>query len=98
MLLAGAVVAAWHYYLWRRLVRDITKSVRARRTGAIAFAALGALFPFALIRPPPLSPRPFFFAIYTWSGVAFLLLAALGATEIVRALVLVVARARKREI
>jgi uncharacterized protein len=76
---------AIHYYLWRRLVRNTTRTRRARLTGTWIFVALPLLEVATLIGSRVL-PHPLAVALswpgYLWLAVMFYLLVTLGVLEI----------------
>jgi len=78
--IATTIVAAWHYYLWARLVRDPGWPSPYTRAGTIALVTLVVLLPLSVILARYL-PRPVATAtawvLFTWIGVAFLLLVVL---------------------
>ena len=79
------VVVAIHYYLWRRLVRNTTRTPRARRIGTWIFLALPAIEMAALIGSRAF-PHRIAVAIswpgYLWLAVMFYLLVSLAALEV----------------
>ena len=74
-----------HYYLWRRLVRDTTRSRRARRIGTWAVVGVSALVVVTFIGSRVL-PHPLAVALswpgYIWLAVMFYLLVGLAVLEV----------------
>jgi predicted MPP superfamily phosphohydrolase len=100
LVIAVLVVGAGHYYLWRRLVRDVTTSRRLRRAGLWVFAGLLALTLGTFIGEDVLPKEivtPLAWVGYLWLALMFYLLVILAVLEI-PALVAKVAlrRARRR--
>ena len=74
-----------HYYLWRRLVRDTTRSKRARRIGTGVILALSLLLPAALIgsrRLPFGLVTAVSWPAYLWLGLLFYLLLGVAVLEL----------------
>ncbi len=78
-----------HHYLWLRLVRDPAWPASWARLGTGALAAAGAGVPLGMLLNRSL-PRavmtPVAWAVFTWMGLAFLLLLGFVATDAARAL------------
>jgi predicted MPP superfamily phosphohydrolase len=74
-----------HYYLWRRLVRDTTRTRRARRIGTWVLAGVSALVVATFVGSQVL-PHSLAVAIswpgYIWLAVMFYLLVTLAVLEI----------------
>jgi len=87
LFLVAALVAVplIHYYLWRRLVRDTTRSRRARRLGAGVIIGLSLLLVLTLVGSR-VFPHPLATVVswpgYLWLAVMFYLLVALAVLEI----------------
>ncbi|HVI75531.1 MAG TPA: metallophosphoesterase [Anaeromyxobacteraceae bacterium] len=84
---AFAVLGGMHYYLWARLVRDT--GLPGRRVLLALFALAAVAVPLAVLVSRRLSfrvTRGWFAALFTWLGAAFLLCAALLATDLARLL------------
>ena len=95
-LFAAFVDVSLHVYLYRRLVRDLTASVRLRRAGQALFAALASLMIAGF------ASRAFAGTVLLWLGrvgflwfaLAFYLFVCLLAADLVRALWRLARRAR----
>jgi uncharacterized protein len=82
VLVVLALVALSHWYVWRRLVRDTTRSRRLRIGGAVLVTVLALSIPAAVASRssvPPLAAVG-----YVWLALWFYLLLALGVTELLR--------------
>lgn len=82
---ALVVVTMIHYYLWRRLVRDTTRSRRSRRIGAGVIVGLSLLLVLTLIGSrvfPHTLATVVSWPGYLWLAVMFYLLVALAVLEI----------------
>ncbi|MEU6238607.1 metallophosphoesterase, partial [Kitasatospora sp. NPDC047058] len=92
LLAVLAVLALAHWYLWRRLVRDVSApGGRWRRTGTVLAVVLPLLAVGALVggRKLPMSvERWLAWPGYLWLAVLLYLLPALAAGEAVRPLLL----------
>ncbi|KDN88018.1 metallophosphoesterase [Kitasatospora cheerisanensis] len=90
---------AAHWYVWRRLVRDVSRpGGRYRRTGTVLVVLLPVLSLLALVgsRVFPLAVQRWFaWPGYLWLAVLLYLLLALLAGELLRPLLLRVARRRE---
>lgn len=81
-----SLIIGGHIYLYRRLVRDVTKNPRLRRGGLVGIVAMtlvviGTLFSFRIY---PAMPEPIAVSAWTWLGVAmylFLITLALSAAK-----------------
>jgi uncharacterized protein len=82
VLVVLALIALSHWYMWRRLVRDTTRSRRLRITGAVLLVLLALSVPAALASR---SAVPALAAVgYVWLALWFYLLLALTVTELLR--------------
>ncbi|SDF97410.1 hypothetical protein SAMN05660662_3989 [Blastococcus aurantiacus] len=93
-----AAMALLHAYLWLRLVRDTTRSGRARRRLTVLLAVLGLLPVAALLlrRTLPLeAAAPLDWVAYCWLGVAFYAFLSLLVLEPVRWLAALSRRRRR---
>lgn len=95
LAIATLIVAAIHYYLWARLVRDPRLPLMWSRALTVAIIVAGASIPlsFLLMRLLPqeladtlLKPT------YIWMGTMFLLLVAVGMADLFKGVVSVVDR------
>ena len=87
LVVAAAVVALMHLYLWKRLVRDTTRSARLRRAGTAAVVALAVLVAATLTLPRRVGPEVaqwFAWPGYLWFGVLFYLVVVLLLLELPR--------------
>jgi predicted MPP superfamily phosphohydrolase len=75
-----------HYYIWARLVRDLVLPQALYRWLTVTIVTLFILLPagFFLSRAGDWA-RPFVWASYVWMGTVFLLLLAVGLTDLARA-------------
>ena len=83
------LVAAWHGYLWLRLVHGTALSPRWRTRGTAALVFLALLAALSIFRPRWFggTARELILPIgFAWLGFGFLLACALAVTELVRAL------------
>ena len=87
LLLMFGLFGGLNYYLYRRLVYDVTGSARLRRYGAGVIVAQLALMPLSRLAPlgHPLA-RVAQIAVLSFWGLSLFTLIALGAVEAVRAL------------
>ncbi len=83
---AFGLLAAIHYYLWVRLVRDPRWSGRSRTVGGTLLACLAASIPVSLIlgRTHGAAGRALVWTGAVWLGVMFLLLVASFFADLVR--------------
>jgi hypothetical protein len=89
-LLLGVPVAAAHYYMWRRLVRDTTqRGSRGRRWGTVALSVAFLLLAGAIAsRPlPPEIAAVVAWPGYIWLGMTLYLTLVLAVLEIPRMIV-----------
>ncbi len=87
LVIAAAVVALMHLYLWKRLVADTTRTARARRIGTAAVVALAVLVAATLTLPRQVGPdvaQWFAWPGYLWFGVLFYLVVVLLVLELPR--------------
>jgi uncharacterized protein len=87
LVIAAAVVAVMHLYLWKRLVADTTRTARARRVGTVAAIALAVLVAATLTLPRVVGPdvaQWFAWPGYLWFGVLFYLVVVLLVLELPR--------------
>jgi uncharacterized protein len=93
------VVGLIHYYLWRRLVRNTTRTRRGRRIGTWVMIGLSALV-VATFVGSQVFPRPVALVLswpgYLWLAVMFYLLLLLAALEIPALVARIVLRRRAR--
>jgi predicted MPP superfamily phosphohydrolase len=89
LTIALGIVAAAHYYIWARLVRDVEFAPATRRILSWMVVVLGLSVPatFILSRQlPPRHGRLLLHALYTWMGSLLLFLVVLGVLDLVRVL------------
>jgi predicted MPP superfamily phosphohydrolase len=97
LTMGSAIIGGWHYYLWVRLVRDtqLPEPWRTAATAALALLAISMPLAMGLARSlPPGAARPVFLLIFSWMGLAFLLLSLVFAGDLVRIGVTIADRAR----
>jgi uncharacterized protein len=97
VVLALALLAAVHLYVWRRLVRDTTRPGLGRRVGAAVVIALGVSMAGALILPKAFGPRGTEWVAwpgFVWMALLLYVVLALGVLEIPRVLALRALRRR----
>ena len=83
LLLVGGI----HWYLWRRLVKDVTTTRRGRRVGTLVVVLLGVLIPVTLVgsRVLPLEQQPVLaWPGFLWLALMFYLLVTLALLELPR--------------
>jgi hypothetical protein len=83
----SSLVALAHYYLWHRLLETPAWGEGLQHAGGIAFAALAVGTPAGLIAAralPRERSRTVAVAAYSWFGLLFMLLMALGVAELIR--------------
>jgi predicted MPP superfamily phosphohydrolase len=87
VLLSVAILGGMHGYLWMRLVRDAALPEPWRRIATVSLVLLALAVPLAMaamrLAPPPID-RIFPALALTWLGVAFMLLCAVAALDLVR--------------
>lgn len=84
------LVAAVHYWVWARLVRDLALSPTLHRALTVLIVVLACAIPatFWLGRSlDPATGRPLMLVLYSWMGIVFLLLVVLAGVELVRLVV-----------
>ncbi len=87
MLIAAAVLAAIHWFLWMRLVRDPQLAPAGRAAATMAIVVLASSVPAIFILGPLLSPPwrgLLAWPVFTWLGVMFLLLVVLLGVDVGR--------------
>src|SRR5215468_9534534 len=85
--IAFAVVGAWQYYVWTRLVRDPAWPEPYGRLGTIFIVLLAVVPPFVILASRYLSRsavQALSSVLYTWFGLAFLLTVAFFAADVAR--------------
>jgi predicted MPP superfamily phosphohydrolase len=89
VVLSVAILGGMHAYLWARLVRDPGLAEPWRRIATVALVVLAFAVPVAMAAMR-LAPRPIDRILpaiaFTWLGVAFMLLCAVAALDLVRLL------------
>ncbi len=78
------VIGLVHFWLWKRLVRDTSRSRAVRRIGAVVFALLAALVPLTLTLIRGDHARWLAWPGYLWIGLLLYLILALLVMELVR--------------
>jgi len=89
LAIAFSVVGAWQYYVWTRLVRDPAWPEPYGRIATVALVGLIILPPIVILSARFLSPsviKVLSIALYTWFGMAFLLLVAFFSADVARLL------------
>jgi predicted MPP superfamily phosphohydrolase len=84
---ATAVLGGWHYYMWRRFVRDTRLSGWRKKAATIATVLLAAALPMTMMLSrtiPSDAMRPIAIVGFTWLGTAFLMFMMLVASDVVR--------------
>ncbi|PPK64483.1 metallophosphoesterase [Actinokineospora auranticolor] len=87
MVVVGLGVLLLHWYLWRRLVHDTTRTPRARRAGTVVLAVLAGLTVAGLVLPQVVGVEVgawFAWPGYLWFAVFFYLLLILAVLELPR--------------
>ncbi|UVS82414.1 metallophosphoesterase [Actinokineospora sp. UTMC 2448] len=87
LVVAAAVVVLLHLYLWKRVVKDTTRTARWRRVGTVALAALAVLVLATLALPRRVGvdvARWFAWPGYLWFGLMFYLVVVLAVLELPR--------------
>lgn len=90
LVVALGIVAAAHYYVWARLVRDVGFSPGVRRALGWGTVLLAVSIPASFIlsrQLPPSHGRSLLFGIYTWMGTLLLCVIVLALTDLVRFIV-----------
>ncbi|WSG43549.1 metallophosphoesterase [Dactylosporangium sp. NBC_01737] len=81
------IIGAIHWYLWKRLVKDVVTTRRGRRVGTLVMVLLGVLIPVTLIgsRVLPLKQQPVLaWPGFLWLALMFYLLVTLALLELPR--------------
>ena len=84
-LVAGGLVGLVHLYVYRRLVRDTTRSTKLRRaalSGAALVLVLFVVTRFFLRGPPPPWFVPLSTLVWFWSGFSIYLVLCFGSVDI----------------
>ncbi|MGW1994178.1 metallophosphoesterase [Embleya sp. NPDC001921] len=92
-----ALLIGVHLYVWRRLVRDTTRSGLVRRVGAGVVVALGVSMAGALVLPKVFGPRGTEWITwpgFVWMALLLYVVMALGVLEVPRVLALRALRRR----
>lgn len=87
LLVASVLMGSAHRYVWARLVRDVELPSPWAKAATIALVFLFVLLmsSFVLVRAVPRAlGAPIMWVTYTWLGVLFFLVLALGASDLAR--------------
>ncbi|MGQ0839414.1 metallophosphoesterase [Actinokineospora sp.] len=87
LAVVGLAVALLHFYLWKRLVKDTTRSARGRRIGTVVLVALAVLVVATLALPRRVGVEAaawFVWPGYIWLGLFFYLFTLLAVLELPR--------------
>ncbi|MFO8070717.1 MAG: metallophosphoesterase [Polyangia bacterium] len=87
LLIGSSILAAIHYYLWRRLVRDtaLNRPWRKIATGILIGLAVSVPFGMAISREAPFQVGRWISLVpYSWLGAMLLLLTLLLAADLLR--------------
>ena len=87
ILVVLGVLAAAHYYVWARLVRDVGWPDITRRGLTLLVIVLGVSVPASFVLSRQLPPKHgtwLLYAIYTWMGSLLLLLLTFAVTDLLR--------------
>jgi uncharacterized protein len=87
ILIALGVLAAAHYYIWARLVRDVGWSDNSRRWLTAVVIGLGLSIPASFVLARQLPPRHgtwVLYAIYIWMGSLLTFMLTLGIGDLIR--------------
>ena len=87
LAIAFAIVGAWQYYIWTRLVRDPAWPAPYGRIATVAIVLLAVVPPFVILGARYLSRstvQALSSVLYTWFGIAFLLTVAFFAADVAR--------------
>ena len=90
ILVVIGILAAAHYYIWARLVRDVGWSETTRRWLTVTVIGLGLSVPASFILSRQLPPKHGLFVLYvtyTWMGSVLTLLLTLGVGDLCRFIV-----------
>ncbi len=91
LLVVLGILAAAHYYIWARLVRDVGWSDSTRRWLTATVIALGLSIPSSFILARQLPPKHglwILYVTYTWMGSVLTLLLALAAGDLIRVVIM----------
>ena len=87
LLVVLGILAAAHYYIWARLVRDVGWSDTTRRWLTATIVGLGLSVPASFILSRQLPPKHgllVLYVVYTWMGSVLTLLLTLGIGDLCR--------------
>lgn len=90
LVVALGIVAAAHYYVWARLVRDVDFSPGVRRALGWGTVLLAVSIPASFIlsrQLPPSHGRSLLFILYTWMGTLLLCVVVLALTDLIKLVV-----------
>jgi predicted MPP superfamily phosphohydrolase len=90
-LILSVLMGSAHRYLWARLVRDVVLPAPWGRVATIAIVALFVMLMFGFIAfrfVPRSVATPLMWISYTWFGVVFFTVMALGISDLARAITL----------
>ncbi|MDF2697672.1 MAG: putative phosphoesterase [Labilithrix sp.] len=93
-LVASLIMGSAHRYVWARLIRDASLPLPWARVATIALAVLFVILMAGFVAfrfLPRAVASPFMWVAYTWLGVVFFLVMALGLSDLAR---IVTVRAR----
>ncbi len=91
ILVVLGILAAAHYYIWTRLVRDVGWSESTRRWLTATVIAFGLSIPSSFILARQLPPKHglwILYVTYTWMGSVLTLLLALAAGDLIRLVIM----------
>lgn len=87
LLVAVGIIFGMHYYIWARLVRDMSWEAPTKRVLTWLLIGLGASIPVAMMTSRLVPPEIGVWWIkpaYLWIGISFLLLLAVGAVDLLK--------------
>ena len=90
LMVVLGILAAAHYYIWARLVRDVGCSPSTKRWLTAGVIALGLSIPTSFILSRQLPPKHglwVLYVTYTWMGSLLTLLIVLAAGDLLRVLI-----------
>ncbi len=99
ILVASGLLALAHVYVYRRLVRDTTRSAKLRRAGIAGAVMVMVVFVFTrllLFKAPAPWFVPLSALLWLWIGFATYLLLSLGSADAVRAIRHLLGRMKRR--